>query len=365
MIPNRLYALLALMLSTSCEMPAVRHGGSPSALVLPAELHVDIALALVRGAERRSLVIGQSDVALRSDRLLPAPGTSIESLLSDVGFLVDAESMGLVFCLNPHMRSGVDLHPKQVLVLPHIIGGAGLRQALDQGFRIEVTLDSALKVRLFALRQSYKSVWPELLQPKVDHSRECAGASDELRRSLESIDEHISVFAQVVAERARPLGPALLRQVVAEMEILLAALSRTPGGAIDTLVTLVEQDLRAKAAGLATPRGPNEPMPRWPEAWLRVRTLRQTAEGRIEVGGLRVRYAPIAIADKEEFQEELDTLSSPAEGSVPEGDYLLWASSPASKVALSERRQLKARAWRAAPGAMMDLLILTPREAGP
>jgi hypothetical protein len=298
-------------------------------------------------------------LVLSVERHVVKAGDTVAQLLKANGIVPDAEAFGLVYDLNPSLKSAKEVATGLELLLPTVRAG---EMPLKAGRLVVLTVDASLKEELLAKLDALDKTIASVSGLGVERFH-----SEEERRatlaSLKEIGKSFGVVEDVVTGRVRPVSREVLGQLSAEAELLQATLARfaqpnhKPAAEDLSAVRLVEADLKVKRQTLTDVRDANEPPSRWREVLVVVRIVSQDGG---PVSNLRVYYVPEALKGREQFVRSFDTLGSPSQRSLPEANYLIWAGAPgqdALDAAASEVKRLALRKTSDDP-LSLDLMVI-------
>jgi hypothetical protein len=286
-------------------------------------------------------------------------GETVAQLLKAGGIAPDAEAFGLVYDLNPSLKSVKAVAPGTELVLPTVRTG---QDAPPPKGLVALSVDAGLKKELLAKIEALDRSAAAVGGFGVDHFK----SADEQRATLKSLREignSFAVIRSVIKGRVLPVTSEALAQLNAEAELTQAALDRlarpdqkATAGDLDS-IRLVEADLLVKRRALTDVRAPGEPPGRWPDVTVVVRML---APDGGQVGNLRVYYVYEALRGRATAVKSFNEGGSPTRWNMPEANYLIWAGRPdeaAEGAALTDVKRLAVRKTSDEP-LRLDLFII-------
>jgi hypothetical protein len=288
-------------------------------------------------------------------------GDSVNQLLVANSIYPDTEAFGFVYDLNPSLAGAGMIKPGQELTLPKV-EKRDTQPVLPAGQLVALTMDAGLKTQLVAKFEALDSMIATINRFGVERFAD-ANERVSVLRSLKNINESFAVIVSVTKGKILPVNKELLNQVNSEAELMLDTLEeldrsqRKPSAEDLDLIKIVDDDLTLKTRNLNDVRGPNEPPARPSGVQVVVKTLAQ--DGR-QVPNLRIYYVPLALRNNVQSIVSFDTLSSPTQKSMPEGNYLIWAGKPGQETKEAAVSDVKSLAVRkgADPSLPVDLAVI-------
>lgn len=254
-------------------------------------------------------------------------GDSVEFLLKQHGIYPDAESLALLYQLNPEVK---DLKKLPGDLTVPVAKGSGAEAAIKAGGLIATVYDKPVKeefVRRAAAATDRAEAFAKLEAGQFSSPQERVEITNLVTKTAEGFD----VFRLVVKGKTRPLSPDLVRQLEGEAAVFndiltRAAKSSDPVPATDKeALQQISKSMTLRRRGLNEVMGSADLPPRWPEVRVKVKTV---DAGGVEKGHYQVYAVAEALHGKPEYTSAFDTLSSPTERSLPEAYYFVWAVDP-------------------------------------
>lgn len=328
--------LTVLLLSLPLSTLSAHFQGTPQTNIKQAKLEgLTVTMALKRRTPGPQQIDWPAEPVTLTAQLVSVGGKTIHDLLRENHISPDVEAFGIVYVLNPEIKTLKTLNVAQ-LRIPVVQGGSALAAIFGSGFTVTVTIDKELKERFSTDVNELTKATQTVSGFGADKFQEPATKEVTLN-SLRHISGALGRINDRLIQRfGRPIPTEALRQLNADAEVLNRMLNSkaAPGALISNeernRIVLIEKDVDVKTkayfetASLGVPE-------RWPEVTVTVKTL----EGRIEVPSLRVYYVPQALKGQDSEILSFGVLSSPTDQSIPEADYCFWAAKDPDKSAVT------------------------------
>jgi hypothetical protein len=177
----------------------------------------NLAFELVRTDDKIRLPLDEEIPGLATNTVLLETGDSLRALLLQRGIMPDADAYGVIYMMNPDLDPK-NLRPGSQVRLPWIDGGNSVKNALERGHLVSITMDSGLKrdVRDSAGRvnSSYAS-FAEL--PDARYPNE--SAAFETRNRADHLNQWLNTVRVRIEEKSRPLNQEMLMQIQGETQL--------------------------------------------------------------------------------------------------------------------------------------------------
>src|SRR5262245_57435815 len=297
---------------------------APVAALCQPQLGEDISLSLMRPSDASTRRLPDGAAKLGTATATVKAGDTIAKLLRANGIYPNGDSIGIVYRLNPAVKTFTSLPPGSMLTLPKVTGDARLRQALARGELVVVSANDQLKreVRTAATDLAETAA----VVSRLDPDRFEASGRDATVRSLNAIVDSLDIIRKIIINGNFPLDRSLLRQMSEQANLVRTTLRAFPASAEklsaadQETIKLVEEDLELKAGIFEETRG-GDAVQKPP---LGVRVVVQTIkDDGSPARNLRICYIPAALFGKE--PGIFGKVSSPADEMIPAGNYRMWA----------------------------------------
>jgi hypothetical protein len=292
----------------------------------------DIKLADIRIVAPDTTRITTTD--MQSARLEPEtvtvrPGDYVVALLAENGIRQNAQSLALIYDLNPQIEDIREIKSGDKLILPSIEGSASLAKALRQGYRVEL-------VRVLLTTQEFKTRVDDFQQLRTSFTGlridrfatprdkiEVIETLTEMDKAIDAIGDPNNIVNQKVMKQAT----AEVKFIRKTMSDLLASGRRI--SAMD-LAQIKESSENLQALSNEVASGGS--------GLVRTNINTPSASTGDPVKQLRVFYAP--EADRAQ-QQECSELSTPLTEPIARGDYVFWAMRGNEKVSEDKQRKIR------------------------
>ncbi len=266
---------------------------------------------------------GPAAILLTTQKITAKPGDRLEKLLTEHGVYADGEALGLVYTLNPDVKSQ-KLAAHQKLILPVAQQGG---ESCAPACLVAVTRDRDRKKSLHETSDALAELQAKL-GSQESHS-DPVKAPPGLGKSAASISSSVRAIDLAVRERARPLDPELVRQTSDDAALVRGWLDKVARGEVKPSAAQVSSldayavELAARAAQLDEKMSVDA-SDRWADVELTVRLLGAQSSA------LRIYYATeIQFFFKDEARySAFSQLTAPFVRTLPEGNYRVWAGDP-------------------------------------
>lgn len=308
-----LFAILSFLASASAQ----RAGDS-----------YDVRISLYRPSDEAEQIVDQP---LLSFPTIAVPGrvTSVRDLLFAFHVYADSDAIGLIYALNPDLTDSRALRPDEKIRIVQIGLTPEMEKALADGFMLKIHYEEGLINTLLSSREAVR----KLTASASTLSGERFAEASLMRTTLDCVSSVSDDFAQIanhLEDRDQATNHEMLSQVRGDIELLSETLGRTTAPTV--LVTSVTsrricsiaKDLQIKREGFQDTRSATSPILPWPVVRVVVNT-KDASTGK-PVSMLRIHYVPVALEGVEGQEQKFQTLSSPSERQIPEGDYVFWAT---------------------------------------
>lgn len=320
---------------------------------------LDASIVLIRPIDGSSITLKEEEMGLATEKVVVKDGDSVENLLISNGIYADAESIGVVYDLNPNLDAK-SIRSTSELILPKVTGGKELLHAFDDGYMAFLTPDKEMKKHFFNNSKSLEGL-TENISVLGLHLFENAEYKEKFTKSVAYTIESLDTIGTVIKTRGRHFSSEVLRQINSETKLLSTILDRAileDRKLSETdweRIKLIEEDMQIKMRAFDEKMGPGELPPRWREAIVVVRTLNVYTGN--EVHNLRVYYVPVALYGIGE-EDTFDQVTSPTEERMlPEANYRIWAGNPGDTAPLSDIKKLKVRKTSKEKKILVELTI--------
>lgn len=108
-----------------------------------------VSMEIVRVEDFETASWPSEDITLVAETVVIKPGETIFKLLEQRGIRSDTEALTLIYDLNPTIEKLEPLTPNTSLSLPKVVGGSQLRQLLQSGHVVALTVDLQEFVNFF------------------------------------------------------------------------------------------------------------------------------------------------------------------------------------------------------------------------
>ncbi|WP_437571830.1 hypothetical protein [Sorangium sp. So ce542] len=261
-------------------------------------------------------------------RTVLANDEDLLAVLEKAGIQPDGESLGLLYELNSAQLTST--LPKGFAVVLPTVDAADGATPLPSG-RLRLTRATPVKKRIednaVLLKQHAVLLKRQLpkLKASVSKNGERAARSYELTRSLV---HQFELFRLAILGRRLALNTEALEQIALASDRLVSLLRDIQrrglsSAELDWLKTLAD-DVDVWMLAFKETKAPGELPGRSRLVKVRVRTVRMSEGAKVEVPGLRVQYAPEALASVGIGVRQFARLTSPAEQPLPEANYRIW-----------------------------------------
>jgi hypothetical protein len=321
--------------------------------------------AEIAAIQRETEVTGELPKACGSpsltvSSLTAGPGERLDQILASRGVRPDGEALAVTYALNPGFTAK-ELREGRRLLVPALLFAGGKPPA---GCAAQVTRDRPRKELLHATVKALGNAHARAV--RIGGKR-FTGADVE-KRLLETTGALVDVLDKldtIVLERAHAVSPQTLREAVAEARLVQTSLDAWLNDKDERPFTPAQlQPLEAVLADVTSRldafdehRLPGDLAPRWREARVVVRTVH--GPDMQPVKGLRVHAVPVALYDTphaRDVEKTFDSLTSPAEGTLLEANYFIYATQPDSPEPLTDIKRLRARVTDAGT-VTVDLMV--------
>ncbi|WP_437336356.1 hypothetical protein [Sorangium sp. So ce394] len=271
--------------------------------------------------DARAVKIGATRTVLANDEDLLA-------VLEKAGIQPDGESLGLLYELNSAQLTST-LPKGFAIVLPTVDAADGATP-LPSG-RLRLTRATPVKKRIednaVLLQQHAALVERQLPKLKAPASKDMRRAA-RFRELTGPLVDQFDLIRLAVLSRRLALNTEALEQIALASDRFVSLLRdiRRRGlnsADLDWLKTLAD-DMGVWMLAFKETKAPGELPDRSRLVNVRVRTVRMSGGAKVEVPGLRVHYAPEALASQGIGVRQFARLTSPAEQPLPEANYRIW-----------------------------------------
>ena len=284
---------------------------------------------------------------------------SIPSLLRARSIVSDAESLSLVYELNPSLEQSVSIKAGSMLILPKLTGGITLQKALRSGDLVALTVDRNLKNQLRSSIDRIKELAPRVSTLEAARFQNPA-ARDETIRSIESIADSLDTIRRsVILTSQIPLSKGMLDQLVADTERMKSLLEGTlvSGHQLTSAeqreIILIQQDLRLKLEVFNESRGDSLANQ---DVRVIVKTIK--ADNSSPVPNLRIYFIREAWYQTAREATPFAKVTPAAEQMIQAGQYRLWALRDGDPSPVSEVLKVIVRKGADGGPYLVDLLII-------
>lgn len=299
------------------------------------------------------------DIEIKARRSVFGERDNVRHVLIANAIFPDSDAFGLVYDLNPSLKSINSAGPNSELIMP--FARSVSRSTLGAGQLVRLVVHSQLKSDVLAKVANLNEQTAAVNTLGIERFAN-ANERRAVLRSLREIIDSSQIIRNVISGKVRPVTEEVLNQFSGELEMVQISLGRVIQSAglfndsdLSTLKS-VEDDLRIKRRALTDVKGPSETPTRWRDVRVVVRTLRN---GQPEPN-LRVYYVPEALRGRSRHIRSFNTLGSPTERLLPEANYWIWAGKPGQEPegsALSDVKRLELRRTSDA-SQVVDLSII-------
>ena len=297
----------------------------------------EVTLTLLKQRAPSTTRLPEGEVKLITQKVTVRRTENIRRLLKANGIHLDANSLSLVYDLNPALDDAAAIKPGTILTLPRVTGGRALQKALSQGDLVIFTVDQKMKNELRGNIERLKELAPRVSDLDSTRFGNPEGKETTLR-SIEGILGSLDVVRKgLILSHQFLVSKELLGQLAADAELLRTLLEGAVsagnqlGAAQQEQIQILEQDLQVKMAAFNEARG-DELLSRQ-DVRVVVKTIKP--EDGSQVPNLRIYYAREAFYKRGE-EKAFGKLSSPAEEVLPMGNYRMWARRDGNPSPVSE-----------------------------
>lgn len=310
----------------------------------------DISFELIQLSDETTESLDSAEVQIKVEEVQFKKGDTLSSLLMGVGIFPDAEAYGALYRLNPNLDPKT-IEPGTILRIPIVKGNDKLLAHIEEGKRLLVNFDTALKKNLEATIKRINSLFSEFSSLPSSSFPTIDGQNTTVMQ-VEQIVGWLRIVRVEFKLKSHPLNSDTLRQIQGEAELLESIMKK----AVEQQEQLTEEDIgllneiyenmKVRMTTFNEAMGPGESPPKWREVLVQVRVL--DPKTRQEVNQiLRVYFVSLALYSKrDEYAEPFRKLSSPIEQLLPEGNYNIWATNlsfgdriPATEIVLLKVRK--------------------------
>ncbi len=273
---------------------------------------------------------------------------NIKKIFKQNGILLDGESLGLFYELNPDYNNETPNIYK--IVVPKFSGNKDYLKALEDGYLVAITLDRNIKIEFIKMSETLG-----LLKDQVSKNYNALFEFNDVKstffENLNSICEIMRLFRVLLVERTRPLSSEVIHQMTNEGEYLTHQLTEVLEKKHELSTSTVEFvkqimiNMEIRSSFLKEKKGPGKMPDRWPESRVIVRIFNLKNGKRTEVQDLRVHYVPKALWKvREKYKDFFCQIGSPVSKTIPCANYCIWASKPENAAEpLTEKMELSLR----------------------
>ena len=317
----------------------------------------DISMVLLKQSDSSRTTLADGNVKLTVHQVTVRQGASVRALLQSNGIYADANSLGLIYDLNPGVDSLASPKPDSTLILLKVAGGRELQKQLSSGYLVALTVDQKLKDDMRKNVERLTALAPRIASLEPNRFGN-AGAKEAVVKSIDNTMSSLKVVKRGLAPNSQfPLSNEILTQIAGEVEILLSILDpdQNLSAANQVQIGLIDKDLQVKMRAFEEIRSGELPG-RWPEVRVVVTTLKSGDQG--QVPSLRVYYVAEALYGRPGLEKTFDKLSSPTDRIIPEANYRIWAGRGDDPSPVSDVRKVEVRKDPSGRELTVELLII-------
>lgn len=291
----------------------------------------NVQMVLYKSRDLPLITLKANEAELTSVKVKIKEKENVEKLLESNGIYVDGESIGYLYKLNPNIDEKT-IHNRRELILPKVVGGKSLTNAIKEGYLVQLTFDVELKQQFKGILKELEKIHKEIQSLNLNSMVKPAG-EEGISSAVKYIINQLNNFNEVIEVRKQIIDTETLRYIIGEAQLLKNILSESINKNYKlsdkniSTIQLIEEDIKAKSIILYEAMGSGEIPPKPKRVLLIVKTLKKG----IEIHNLRVYYAAKALAllERKDYYKvcyfSLDKNSSPAKGEIPrEGNHSIW-----------------------------------------
>lgn len=183
-----------------------------------------ISMELVQAEDLSPAAWPTEEISLTSETVVTKAGDSAFNLLETNSIRPDAEAFTLLYDLNPSLERADPLPSGTRLVVPKVVGGTQLKEALRTGHIVMLTVDRSIKETFGCNTRAITALSVQF--SNLDRSRFAdPGKRDASVSSVQELALWFEHVRKTFARRtAKPLRQATLRQIHNEADVLKSIL---------------------------------------------------------------------------------------------------------------------------------------------